>query len=355
VSYSNTAAPIPIGSLITSAAAAGSLAVNSINPDFNDAYVQSYNLNLQRQITDSMGFMLGYFGNKGTHLRVARNLNQKATPTSALLYPSVSMSSAIDPGKTLGNITDIDSNGWSNYNALWATLNKHFSRGIQFNASYTWSKSIDTNSLNSQGVIVQDSYNIDGGTGPSDFDVRHRFVTNVIYDLPFKGNRLKAGWQLASIVQAQSGSPVTILTGSSFGTANVLRPDQLAPIPIQDTLNAGGNIQWFTATICSGATPTPGCQLYNPGTRFGNMARNAIEGPGFFDLDLSAIKTTKITERISTEFRVEAFNLTNTPNFGLPGRTLTSPASLGVITSTRFPVGDSGSSRQIQFALKLLF
>jgi hypothetical protein len=306
-----------------------------------------------------MGFMLGYFGNKGTHLRVARNLNQKDTPTSALLYPSVSMSSTIDPGKTLGNITDIDSDGWSNYNALWATLNKRVARGLQFNASYTWSKSIDTNSLNSQGVIVQDSYNVSSNKGLSDFDVRHRFVTNVIYDLPFKGNRLKAGWQLASIVQAQSGSPVTILTGSSFGTANVLRPDQLAPIPIQNTINAQGNIQWFTATSCTTATLTSSCQLLNPGTSFGDMSRNAIEGPGFFDLDLSAIKRTKITERISSEFRVETFNLTNTPNFGLPGRVigtgLVQNASLGVITSTRFPVGDSGSSRQIQFALKLLF
>jgi len=355
VSYSNSAAPIPIGTLLTSAAAAGSLAINSINPNFQDAYVQQYNLNLQKQLTNTMGFMLGYFGNKGTHLRVARNLNQKATSTATALYPTLSASSPIDPGARLGNITDIDSSGWSNYNALWATLNKQFSHGVQFNASYTWSKAIDTNSLNSQGVIVQDSYNVSANKGLADFDVRHRFVTNLIYSLPFKANRLVAGWQAGTIVQAQSGSPVTILTGSSFGTANVLRPDQLAPIEIVDTINSGGNIQWFSATTCSGAAPTSGCQLYNPGTRFGNMGRNAIEGPGFFDLDFSAIKNTKITERVSTQFRVEAFNLTNTPNFGLPGRSLASPASLGVITSTRFPVGDSGSSRQIQFALKLLF
>jgi hypothetical protein len=230
---------------------------------------------------------------------------------------------------------------------------------VQFNASYTWSKSIDTNSLNSQGVIVQDSFDVSENRGLSDYDVRHRLVGNVIYDLPFKRNRLIGGWQAASILQVQSGSPVTILTGRSFGTANVLRPDQLAPISIVNQINTQGNIQWFSATTCSTATLSSSCQLLDPGTRFGNMQRNAIEGPGFFDLDLSAIKRTKITERLTTEFRVEAFNLTNTPNFGLPGRVIgtgaTQNASLGVISSTRFPVGDSGSSRQIQFALKLLF
>lgn len=355
VSYSSSKTPIPIGSLITSAASAGSLTLNAVNPSFKDAHVQQYNLNVQHQLTDTMGMMIGYFGSQGGNLRIARNLNQLSAPTGTgtKLYPTLSTSSPIDPGATLGNITQIDSAGSSNYNALWVTLNKQFAHGLQFNTSYTWSKSLDTNSLNSQGVIVQDSYDVNANYGMSDFDVRHRYVANLVYDLPFKRNRLVGGWEAATIVQAQSGSPVTILTGGSFNTANVLRPDQLAPISITNTINSQGNITWFTANTCK-TTPTSGCQLLDPATRFGDMQRNAVEGPGFWDIDFSAIKKTKITERLTSEFRVEAFNVFNHPNFGLPGRVMGS-STFGVIQSTRFPVGDSGSSRQLQFAIKLDF
>src|SRR5262249_27640304 len=116
--------------------------------------------------------------------------------------------------------------------------------------------------------------------------------------------------------------------------------------------------QWFSAATC-GATVTAGCVLSNPGNVFGTMPRNAVVGPGFWNVDLSAVKRTKITERLSNEFRVEAFNLFNHPNFAQPSATMptnpATPGSFGQITATRFPTGDSGSSRQLQFALKFLF
>ena len=89
---------------------------------------------------------------------------------------------------------------------------------------------------------------------------------------------------------------------------------------------------------------------------FGNLGRNSIIGPGFNNVDFSIIKKTKITERLTHEFRVEAFDLLNHPNFGQPGRTAqVGSTTFGIISSTRFPVGDSGSARQLQFAMKLLF
>ena len=96
----------------------------------------------------------------------------------------------IRPGAPLNNIVQIEGTGNSSYNALWLTANKRLSRGLQFNASYTFSKSIDYNSLNSQGVVIQDSYNLRGSRGLSDFDARHRFVISGLYELPFRGNRL---------------------------------------------------------------------------------------------------------------------------------------------------------------------
>src|SRR6266571_6857378 len=143
--------------------------------DFDNAYVQSWNLNLQREITPGLGVMIGYFGSKGTHLLIVRNLNQIISGVRP--FPKLSATSPILPGATLGNISEADSAGNSSYNALWVAVNKRLSRGLQFNASYTWSKSLDYSSLNFQ-VVAQDSFNIHGDHGLSDFDARHRFVIN---------------------------------------------------------------------------------------------------------------------------------------------------------------------------------
>src|SRR5207245_1614948 len=88
-------------------------------------------------------------------------------------------------------------------------------KGLQFNVSYTFSKSIDYNSQSSQGVTFQDSYNLRGDRGLSDFDARHRFVVNGIYEVPFHGNQLVEGWQLSMITQSQSGNPVNLQAGNA--------------------------------------------------------------------------------------------------------------------------------------------
>jgi len=280
--------------------------------------------------------MVGYFASKGTHLRIARNQNQPV----AGVRPFTTLGGTILPGVGIGNVPEVDSSGNSSYNALWLTLNKRTTRGLQFNASYTFSKSIDYNSLSSQGVVVQDSYNLVNDRGLSDFDARHRFVVNAIYDLPFRGNRLVQGWQLGVISQAQTGNPLNILTANTGFTGNrTVRPDVTGPIVI-----TGNPAQWFAdpTVFTAGASP-----------HFGNLGRNAVTGPNFVNTDFSVIKNTKVTERLNTQLRVEMFDIFNHPNFGNPGRILGN--GFGVVTNTRFPTGDFGSSRQIQFALKLLF
>ena len=126
----------------------------------------------------------------------------------------------------------MESTGFSDYQALWVSATMRLSRGLQFDASYTWSKSLDTNSLNSSGFAVQDSYDIPNQYGLSDFDARHRFIFSAIYDLPFEGNASTRGWQVAAIVQSQSGNPVNIVTSNSTltGMPNTVRPDVTGPI-----------------------------------------------------------------------------------------------------------------------------
>jgi len=315
------------------------LAPNTVNHDFDNAYVQSWNLNIQREIGRDLGVTIGYFGSKGTHLRISRNINQPING-GARPFPRVSSSSPIAPNTPLNNISQIESAGNSSYNALWVTGTKRLSRGLQFNASYTFSKSIDYNSLNSQGVVVQDSYNIRGSRGLSDFDARHRFVISGLYELPFKGNQLVEGWQLSTIVQSQSGNPVNIIINNAAftGTNNTVRPDVTGPVEILGTVN-----RWFDTT-----------PFIVPVGRFGNLGRNVVIGPGFNNTDFSVIKRTKLTESQLIEFRWEVFDLFNHANFGQPGRVV-GTATFGQITNTRFATGDSGSSRQMQFALKYKF
>jgi hypothetical protein len=340
-------------------ARAGGLAPASVDPGFRGARVQSWNVNVQREIGRNLGVMVGYFGSKGDRLRISRNLNQLVGGVRP--FPALSASSAILPGSALGNITEITSQGFSHYNALWVTANQRLAKGLQFNASYTLSKSTDTNSLNSQGVVAtQDSTNIAGSEGPSDFDARHRFVMNAIYELPFKGN-VVGGWQIGIITQLQSGNPINVVTNiNTFtGNNNTLRPDLVGNPNI-----VGTPTQWFNNAVCDPriagsctgdtvfALPVSAGGVFH----FGNFGRNAIVGPGFRNTDLSLIKNTKFGGTTRLQLRVEVFDLFNHANFGQPGRIATvGSTTFGTITNTRFPTGDSGSSRQIQFAAKLLF
>ena len=346
ISYSQSASIpfVTFGNAYT--AAGGSVSPRSIAHNYKDSYAQEYNFNIQQQFAGDYGLMVGYFGMKGTDLNIIRNYNQPVN--GARPYPALAADSPIFPGKALSNILVQESVGNSNYNALWVTLKKRFATGLQFDADYTFSKSIDYNSRNNQGLTVQDSYNIRNDRGLSDFDARHRFVINGIYDLPFHGGRLAEGWEIATILQLQSGNPINFhTTNTAFTGAATIRPSVTGPVQTG-----------FTPATNRNATNVTYIQnpsvFVNPGNAFGNLGRNVVIGPGFSDLDFSLVKDTKITERVTWEVRADAFDLLNVHNFGQPGSVLNT-ATFGLITNTRFPPGDSGSSRQLQIAMKLMF
>lgn len=348
---------VRLDNAVTVAQAAG-VAPTSIAGDFANARMQTWNVNVERQLGSALGVMVGYFGSKGDRLRIQRNINQFINGVRP--YPRLSATSPILPGSAVGNILENDSLGVSHYHGLWVTATERPIKGLQFNASYTLSKSTDYNSLSSQGVVVQNSYDLADSLGPSDFDARHRFVINVIYELPFSGNRLLDGWQLGLITQAQTGNPINIITNiNTFTGVTTLRPDLVGDPAINGSVN-----QWFNNGVCDPriagsctsssvfALPVSAAGVYH----FGNLGRNAIYGPGFGNTDFSVIKNVALAGGARVQLRAEVFNLFNQANFGQPGRTaIVNSTAFGVITGTRFPTGDSGSSRQVQFATKVLF
>ena len=264
---------IPLVSALDAARPAG-LAPATIDPGFRNASMQSWNVNVQRQLAGDLAATLGYLGSHGTNLRISRNINQPVDgvrPFAGRLR--LQPHSARSP---LGNITQVESSGFSNYHAAWVSVTKRLSRGLQFDTSYTWSKSLDTNSLNSSGFAVQD-------------ELRHRRTSTACristpgigsssarsYTLPFTGHALTRGWQVATVVQAQSGNPVNIVTSNSSlnGLPNTVRPDVIGPIRIIGSVD-----QWFDPSAFVAVN------------RFGNLGRNAVIGPGFHNTDLSVIK-----------------------------------------------------------------
>ncbi len=381
--------------------------VGTVDPNFKNDYVESYNLNIERAITPTLGVMVGYIGNEARHLNTVLNINQLVpgpTPgTYVRPFLSLAADSPIQPpaGLTkLGNINQQSSNGTSNYNAMWITVNKRLSHGLQFGSNYTWSHAFDQVSRN--GLAVSDALNPSLDYGPSDYDARHHFSFSTTYQLPFKGNRAIDGWQLGTILTLQSGNPLNITSGNpgkgtsittGFTGLGGVRPDLTGSLPsvggniITDPTSPNyGRVQWFPSNIvcdptnpstcssssvftiplqvvgtgvaptCYGSTNPPLPTTCASVFHFGNLGRNAMVGPGFSDLDFSITKTTKITERLSNEFRVEAFDILNHPNFANPGTAAqVGSTSFGVISSTRGPNGDAGSARQIQFAMKFIF
>jgi hypothetical protein len=256
----------------------------------------------------------------------------------------------------------------SYYNSLQLKSEMRAFHGLTMVSAYTYSRSIDTGQEIRGGAAGStqeiNNWNLDGqGRGRSAFDQDHRFVNSFVYDLPFgHGQRypdhggplalLFGDWQANSIVTASTGLPFTVYAGvdtANSGVGSLIHPDSVlgvSRIPAQQTTN-----QWFNPAAF---TLAPDCRsqavfntLSNPWVCFGNSGRDILSGPGLLNFDFALMKTFRIKESASIQFRSEFFNLFNTPPLGYPTNILTSP-TVGRILS-------AGPARQIQFALRASF
>jgi hypothetical protein len=329
------------------ALAGGSVSPYSVAANYKDAYVQQWNFGIEQQLGGDFLISARYVGSKGTDLNIERNYNQLIDGVHP--YLALAADSPIDPGKKLSTITVSESDGNSSYNALWVTAEKRLSKGLQFVVSESWSKSIDDNSRNYQGIVIQNSYDIAGDRGLSDFNAASRTTISGIYQLPFHGNRLKDGWQLSLVETTQTGNPLNFHTSNAAFTGQaLLRPDVTGPV-----------ITGFSPATNGSAVDIQYIQnpsvFVNQGNAFGNLGRNTVIGPGWSNLDLALEKNTRINERITLQFRADAFDALNQTNFGNPTLTVGS-STLGIITTgTRYAAGDFGTSRQMQMSAKLIF
>jgi hypothetical protein len=350
--------------------------LRAINPDSVDGSVDQWNLGIQRELSNSIVVTLDYVGTKGTHLSTLRNLNQplfnsNGTVKNALVNGAFT---PILPYPDLGPIEFRENNANSMYHGVEVSVEKRYSNGLSFRTSYTYSKSIDEAmehlASGSTGSFTQNPDNVLGERrGPSDFDIRHRFVASYLYELPFGPGReyltngplsyIFGGWRISGLANLRSGRPFTLKAGSNNGTIGGPRGGGLVGAfadCLKDGDLSGSSTQsidrWFDATpgssyaVPTAPNPTKG-NAVEP--RLGNCGRNTLRGPDYINFDFGLGRTFDyFGEGRRLELRWEMFNMFNTPQFGLPQSDISNSAA-GRITTL------SGDPRVMQFALKFVF
>jgi hypothetical protein len=316
--------------------------------DFKLPTIQQWNLSIQRQLGSDLTAMVSYVGSLSRHLPTSYNTN------SAGIGPPATERQR-RPIPSLGTINFREPSAKASYHGMEATLDKRLSAGFQFSLSYTWSHSIDNAAelFGAEGAIVQDVRNLSGDRGNSGFDRRHRFAGSSVYELPFGAGRrwlgnagvlgkILGGWQMSTIVSMQSGryfdvtlpDPTTLLgvTSSNWRADLVGDPRPANP----------GPDGWLNPAAF--AVP----QNPDGSYRFGNLGRNSLVGPGYFNLDVGLMRNFQLGASRRLQVRWEVFNATNHPSYGLPTSNLLS-SDFGTIRGT------VSAPRQMQFGLKFIY
>jgi hypothetical protein len=312
--------------------------------------LKSWNLTVQRQLSNNLIVDLGYIGSHETHLPFTKDVNQ--VPEN-LLAPN---DAKFRPYPEFQSLNGYTTEGISNYHALQAEITRRFSSGLMFNFNYTWSHMLSNQDSSGWGSLqgatpYQRSYDPLANYGNSNFDVRHMFKGSASYNLPFGRGRsflntskvldeALGGWTLFGEFVAQTGSPFTpyMLVNNSYAlSSNMLWYPNVVGDPT--AVSGGQNIySWFNTNAF--ASPAPGT--------FGNMGRNIVYGPGLTSINMSLIKTFNITERMKLDFSANATNVVNHPSFALPDKVI-GPGHKGQITGT------SVGARQMELVAKFRF
>ncbi len=309
----------------------GSNSIFSIAKNFVPSHNFNFNVQVEQSLTNKIVAQIGYVGSEGRHLLSIRDINQAALGSGNIVDPVTGTNiSSGTPGCPAGDayqncsrpyfsqfpdftfINEIQSIGTSNYNSLQATLRVANLHGLTAQAAYTWSHNFDEVTAY-RGALPQDSFNFKGDYGPSDFDVRNTVVGLITYDVPGgqKWKGLTDGWQLNSLLTFHGGLPFSVY--SSADTSGTDDGNQRADIvpgvnPYAGYRQGKINANWLNPSAFVDAAA---------GT-WGDSRRNAYYGPGFGDVDFSVFKNTPIGERVTTQFRVEMYNLFNRTNFAPP-------------------------------------
>jgi hypothetical protein len=321
-------------------------------------YLYSWSLGVQHEFKYGITSEVSYVGKHGANMQFKADINQ--VPVQNLSANDNPSGRPFPQYQSIGGSTF---NGVSNYNSLQAQVNKRLANGIAFSSAYTWSKflnDMDVSPFNGQGGTInfQNAHDVGSNYGPSNFDIRESLKSSVVYQLPFgvgrrwlNKNRLLdeaiGGWQVSAIVINQTGNPFTVTyngANNSYSQAGAWYPNVLrnAQVGIKKSIN-----EWYDPTAYSIA----------PNATFGDSRRNSLRAPGIDTANLSMGKTFHFTEGVGLQFRADASNVFNHPDFGAPDGNFNDPVNpdpyrpsgAGTISSTTVGGRNMQISAQITF------
>jgi hypothetical protein len=337
---------------------------SNVQPDIQTPTVLTWSLRIEQEIAPHTTFTAGYVGSHSYHQILSEDLNEPVplyTPAGAPFYTS----GEADANPALANSTSWVSQGVGLYNALELDVRRTYANGLQLRGNYTYSKNLDDGSAWNTSVsgntpaFVEFPLDPKLDWGPAATDVRQAASVNGSWELPFGAqkrylshdsapvNFLASGWTASGILTLQTGFPFTPQLGynptGNGDTRNPVRPN------------------WNPAFSGNLYPHTPG-EFFNPSAflapatgTYGNVSRDSLTGPGLTELDFSAVKNSRITERLGLQFRAEFFNILNHTNFLAPNEVVYTSATSGISPTAGLVTATSTTSRQIQFGAKLQF
>jgi hypothetical protein len=340
------------------------LTVTTQSKTFKNPEAWNWNMTAERQFYWNTLLSVGYVGRRGLRLQREADINQPTIAT-VVANPGVALD-ALRPYKGYNSIRQTDNIGTSTYNSLQVSWNRRFTHGFAFGAAYTLSKAMDSGSA--QRDIIPNTYDAHNLWGQSDFDVRHVMVINYIYELPLVKNqnsvagKLLGGWQISGITQFQTGLPFSVATGNDYagvgqdgsmqgtGAGGQFWLMNGTPSIVHHIAanGAGDNLYWFNTTDASGNAifTKPAANTFN--TQAAGF-RNVLHNPGFVNWNAGLFKKFSITEKTGLQFRAEAFDVFNHPNWGNVNTDPTAVTTFGKVTSKTNDV------RNLQLSLRLFF
>jgi len=347
---------------VTSSKALLSQSYVEIPKNYHNPYVESWNVAVQQALPGQFSFQLSYVANHGVHIGSSQNVN---------LAPALGLGTAGYPENIAFKrtaATNVYFLGYSsNYQSLQAQLNRRFANSLGMITSFTWGKGLGYQTSDDGGLLfwLDQRHNY----APNDFDHRLNFEESLTYELPFGktkrwvnsgvGSYVVGGWKLGAIVSLYSGLPFNVT--ASGANINTSGEQQMANLVggYHVLHHIGTGNQWFDPTAFAqpaGCPKTGSCPL-EYGTTIGNVSRNAYYGPGYVQDNVSLFKTFPIKESLGLEFRADAFQLSNTPQFNSPNSTFGS-TTFGQVTSTvgsGTGINGIGGGRALQFSATLSF
>ena len=308
----------------------------SVQRDRKEPETHQWTMSVQHQLPGSMVAQVAYVGSVGRNQLTRTFVN------------TLDLVTRRRPLAAFGQIDEKRFDGNTNFNGLQSSLQRSFSKGFLFQAQYMWGNAISDNAGSGEGGQIQDVTCRACDRGPADYDIRHTFTANSVYQVPFARARWYGGWDVSGLFTSRTGRPFSVSVNRASGV-----------VPSGQTqsqrANYVGGVNPYSANPGPGSWLNPAAFVAPANNTYGNAGRNGFRGPGLWQMDIGLSKRIRVREGIHVDFRTEAFNLFNRAQYGDPVANISNPTFGRILVTANDGATGTGTSRQLQFMLRLNF